>query len=95
MSWGAIVGVLADLIAILIFIIEARRFGLKKAHIVGLCLLFPVAGYNGARVFKLAEGLLFYYASGSDISSGLRMPGAIMGIIAIFLIYAGINKLPI
>jgi len=89
LSWGFIVAVLAAILALLLFVIEARRFGLKKVHIIGLCLLFPFAGYNGARVFSLVEGLLFYHT----ISLSTRMPGVIIGIIIILLIYASVNKL--
>ncbi|MCJ7654747.1 MAG: prolipoprotein diacylglyceryl transferase [Dehalococcoidia bacterium] len=91
LSWGSIIAVLAAILALLLFVIEATRFGLKKVHIIGLCLLFPFAGYNGARVFSLVEGLLFYHT----ISLSARMPGAIMGIITILLIYASINKLSV
>ena len=94
-EWDLIVGVLAAMLALLLFVTEASNFRLQKVHIFALCVLIPLSGFIGARLFFIIENLLFYHDTGPIIGPGLRAYGLFIGAVVAGPIYARITRIPL
>jgi len=91
-GWGLIWALAGGIAAILLFVILARRSGLKKSHILYLSVIVIVSGYIGAVLFSIVENFIAYYGSGIT-SVGLRADGFPIAALTAVLIYARITKL--
>lgn len=92
-GWGLIMGVAAGIVAMLLFVAIARRFGLQKANILWLGFLTVISGYIGALVFAIIENLIVYHDTGTIINFGLRADGFPIAVAISTLIYARVTKL--
>lgn len=90
-KWNTIIEVLALVLALPLYFFQARRLGITRGHALWLCALFAVAGFIGGRLLLLIERLIFVHSIGI-IGSTARMPGALLGTIAVVLIYAALAK---
>ena len=92
-GWGLIMAVSAGIVAMLLFVAIARRFGLQKAHILWLGFLTVISGYIGALLFAIIENLIVYHDTGTIINFGLRADGLPIAVTIATLGYARITKL--
>lgn len=90
-GWGIIMAVAAGIVALLLFVVIARRSGLQKVHILWLCFLTVIFGYFGALLFSFIENLIVYHDI--IINFGLRADGLPIAVTISTLIYARITKL--
>jgi phosphatidylglycerol:prolipoprotein diacylglycerol transferase len=91
-GWGIIMAVVAAIVSLALFIVMARRIGLKKAHIVWLFFLTVVTGYIGALLFSIIENLIVYHDTGIIINFGVRADGLPIAVTILTLIYAKVIK---
>jgi len=92
-GWGIIMGVAAAIVALPLFIVMARRIGLKRGQIIWLFFLTVVTGYIGALLFSIIENLIVYHYAGFVINFGIRADGFPIAVTILILIYAKITKL--
>jgi len=92
-GWGIIMGVVAAIVALSVFVAIARRSGLKKVHILWLSFLTVICGYAGALLFAIIENLIVYHDTGFITNFGIRADGMPIAVIIAILIYARITKL--
>jgi phosphatidylglycerol:prolipoprotein diacylglycerol transferase len=92
-GWGLIMAIVAGIVAILVFVAVARRFGLQKVHILWLCFLTVISGYLGAILFSIIENLIVYHEIGAIANFGLRADGFPIAVAISTLIYARVTKL--
>jgi len=93
--WSSIIEIVALTLALIIFVIEARRFNLKKIHLLWLCLGFAIAGRLAARLVFLLEKLYFFNTIAPVVGFYARMPGVVLGTTAVLLIYSKLTKFPL
>jgi phosphatidylglycerol:prolipoprotein diacylglycerol transferase len=93
--WSSIIGVVAMALALFLFIVEARRFHIKKINLLWLCLGLALAGRLVGRLVFLLEKLYFLNTIEPVIGLYARMPGVVLGTIAVIFIYAKLAKLPV
>jgi phosphatidylglycerol:prolipoprotein diacylglycerol transferase len=91
-GWGIIMGVVAAMVALPLFISMARRIGLQKGHIIWLFFLTIVTGYMGALIFSIVENLIVYQNIGVFTNFGVRADGLPIAVTILILIYAKITK---
>lgn len=91
-GWGIIMAVAAGIVALLLFVVMARRSGLQKVHILWLCFLTVIFGYFGALLFSFIENLIVYHDI--IINFGLRADGLPIAVTILILIYAKVTKVP-
>jgi len=84
--------VAAGIVALLLFVVMARRSGLQKVHILWLCFLTVIFGYFGALLFSFIENLIVYHDI--IINFGLRADGLPIAVTILILIYAKVTKVP-
>jgi len=92
-GWGIIMGVAAAIVVLPIFVVIARRSGLKKVHILWLSFLTVICGYAGALLFAVIENLIVYHGTGFVTNFSLRADGLPIAVTIALLIYARITKL--
>lgn len=90
-GWSIIMALLAGIVALLLFIVLARRSGLQKRHIIWIWLLTVIFGYIGAFLFSFIENLIVYHDT--VINFGLRADGLPIVAMITIVIYARITKL--
>jgi phosphatidylglycerol:prolipoprotein diacylglycerol transferase len=90
-GWGLIMALAAGIVALLLFVVLARRSGLQKVHILWLCFITIISGYIGALLFSFIENLIVYHDT--VINFGLRADGLPIAVMIAILIYARITKL--
>jgi phosphatidylglycerol:prolipoprotein diacylglycerol transferase len=90
-GWGLIMALAAGIVALLLFVVLARRSGLQKVHIIWLSFLTVISGYIGALLFSFIENLVVYH--NTVINLGLRADGLPIAVTIAILIYARITKL--
>jgi phosphatidylglycerol:prolipoprotein diacylglycerol transferase len=91
-GWGIIMAVAAGIVALLLFVVMARRSGLQKVHILWLCFFTVIFGYFGALLFSFIENLIVYHDI--IINFGLRADGLPIAVTILILIYAKVTKVP-
>ncbi len=92
LMWSSLIEIVAIALALYLFIIKAKKYGLEKKHIIWLSILFVVAGYIGGRLLALIE--MYYFLHVIDpIGLRARMPGVVIGTTVVMLLYARISKL--
>ena len=103
-QWGPIalrwhgLWVAAGLIAgYLVFEHQSRSRGIKREHVAELCLGMFVVGYLGARLMHVLYDWESYLARPADIlavhKGGLRLYGALIGILVVMLVYVRYRRL--
>ena len=90
-GWGLIMALAAGIVALLLFVVLARRAGLQKRHVIWIWLLTVVSGYIGALLFSFIENLIVYHDT--VINFGVRADGLPIAAMIAMLIYARITKL--
>lgn len=86
-------GVAAAIVALPLFLVMARRIGLKKVQIIWLFFLTIVTGYIGALLFSIIENLIVYRDTGIFINFAVRADGLPIAVTILLLIYAKVTKL--
>jgi len=92
-GWGIIMGMVAGIVALPLFVVMASRIGLKKGQIIWLFFLTVVFGYIGALLFAIIEYSIAYHYGGFVINLGIRADGLPIAITILALIYAKISKI--
>lgn len=90
-GWGLIMALAAGIVALLLFVVLARRSGLQKVHIIWIWLITVISGYIGALLFSFIENLIVYHDT--VINFGVRADGLPIAAMIAILIYAGRTKL--
>jgi phosphatidylglycerol:prolipoprotein diacylglycerol transferase len=92
-GWGIIMGIVAGIVALPLFIVMARRIGLQKGQMIWLFCLTVVCGYSGALLFAIIENLIVYHSTGVFINFAVRADGLPVAVTILMLIYAKVAKL--
>jgi phosphatidylglycerol---prolipoprotein diacylglyceryl transferase len=82
LEWDTLMYIMGIIVAVILFIIEAKRYRIVKPLVIGPFLLVILLGLFCARILFIIENIFYYGDPGAIVSfSGLRVYGFVAGVL--------------